>query len=89
MNAISQKVIDPDRLDALQNEVVQCLVSCELIFPRSLFNIMTHLLCHLVKEIGILGPVYLHNMFPFERYMGVLKNYVRNRARPEASIAKG
>nr|ABA98446.1 transposon protein, putative, CACTA, En/Spm sub-class [Oryza sativa Japonica Group] len=69
MNAISQKVIDPDRLEALQNEVVQCLVSFEL--------------------IRILGPMYLHNMFPFERYMGVLKKYVRNRARPEASIAKG
>nr|CAH65856.1 OSIGBa0126J24.1 [Oryza sativa] len=89
MNAISQKVIDPDRLDALQNEVVQCLVSFELIFPPSFFNIMTHLLCHLVKEIRILGPMYLHNMFPFERYMGVLKKYVHNRARPEASIAKG
>nr|AAM19041.1 putative transposon-like protein RIM2 [Oryza sativa Japonica Group] len=80
MNAISQKVIDPDRLEALQNDVVQCLVSFELIFPPSFFNIMMHLLCHLVKEIGILGPVYLHNMFPFERYMGVLKKYVRNRA---------
>nr|CAE03679.1 OSJNBa0042N22.23 [Oryza sativa Japonica Group]CAE76050.1 B1248C03.9 [Oryza sativa Japonica Group] len=89
MNAISQKVIDPDRLEALQNDVVQCLVSFGLIFPPSFFNIMTHLLCHLVKEIGILGPVFLHNMFPFERYMGVLKKYVRNRARPEASIAKG
>ncbi len=50
---------------------------------------MMHLLCHLVKEIGILSPVYLHNMFPFERYMGVLKKYVRNRSRPEASTAKG
>nr|AAP12910.1 transposon protein, putative, CACTA, En/Spm sub-class [Oryza sativa Japonica Group]ABF97496.1 transposon protein, putative, CACTA, En/Spm sub-class [Oryza sativa Japonica Group] len=89
MNAISQKVIDPDRLEALQNEVVQCLVSFDLIFPPSFFNIMTHLLCHLVKEIRILGPMYLHNMFPFERYMGVLKKYVRNRARPEACIAKG
>nr|CAE02388.2 OSJNBb0080H08.15 [Oryza sativa Japonica Group] len=89
MNAISQKVIDPDRLEALQNEVVQCLVSFKLIFPPSFFNIMTHLLCHLVKEIRILGPMYLHNMFPFERYMGVLKKYVRNRACPEASIAKG
>nr|AAX96443.1 transposon protein, putative, CACTA, En/Spm sub-class [Oryza sativa Japonica Group]ABA92562.1 transposon protein, putative, CACTA, En/Spm sub-class [Oryza sativa Japonica Group] len=55
MNAISQKVIDPDRLEALQNEVVQCLVSFELIFPPSFFNIMTHLLCHLVKEIRIRG----------------------------------
>nr|AAM08512.1 Putative transposase [Oryza sativa Japonica Group] len=89
MNAISQRVIDPDRLEALQNDVVQCLVSFELIFPPSFFNIMMHLLLHLVKEIGILGPVFLHNMFPFERYMGVLKKYVRNRARPEASIAKG
>nr|ABA98354.1 transposon protein, putative, CACTA, En/Spm sub-class [Oryza sativa Japonica Group] len=41
------------------------------------------------QKISILGPVYLHNMFPFERYMGVLKKYVRNHARPEASIAKG
>nr|CAE03533.1 OSJNBa0061C06.21 [Oryza sativa Japonica Group] len=89
MNAISQKVIVPDRLEAHQNDVVQCLVSFELIFLPSFFNIMTHLLRHLVKEIGILGPVYLHNMFPFERYMGILKKYVRNRARPEATIAKG
>ena len=49
---------------------------------------MMHHLVHLVKEIGILGPVFLHNMFPFERYFVVLKKYVRNRARPEGSIAK-
>ena len=35
------------------------------------------------------GPVFLHNMFPFERFMGVLKKYVRNRARPEGSISMG
>ena len=50
---------------------------------------MTHLLVHLVEEIGVLGPVFLHNMFPFERFMGVLKKYVHNRARPEGSISKG
>ena len=44
---------------------------------------------HLVKEIGILSPIFLHNMFSFERYFAVLKKYVRNRARPEGSIAKG
>ena len=48
---------------------------------------MTHLLVHLVKEIDILGPVFLHNMFPFERFMGVLKKCVRNRARLEGSIS--
>ena len=87
LNAVSQKVIDPDNLIKLQNDVVQCLVGFELIFPPSLFNIMTHILVHLVKEIDILGLVFLHNMFPFERFMGVLKKCVRNRARPEVSIA--
>lgn len=89
LNAISQKVINPDHLDQLQNDVVQCLVSFEMIFPPSFFNIMTHLLVHLVKEIRILGPVFLHNMFPFERFFAVLKKYVRNRSRPEGCIAKG
>ena len=28
-------------------------------------------------------------MFPFEWYFAVLKKYVRNRAHPEGSIAKG
>jgi hypothetical protein len=89
LNEISQKAINPVELAKLQNDVVQCLVSFELVFAPSFFNIMTHLLVHLVKEIAILGPVFLHNMFPFERFMGVLKKYVHNRARPEGSIAKG
>jgi hypothetical protein len=89
LNAILQKVINPEDLQRLQNNVAQCLVSFELVFPASFFNIMTHLLVHLVEEITILGPVFLHNMFPFERFMGVLKKYVHNRARPEESISKG
>ncbi|KAK1627238.1 hypothetical protein QYE76_001553 [Lolium multiflorum] len=74
------------KLCAFLNAISQ---SFELVFPPSFFNIMTHLLVHLVEEISILGPVFLHNMFPFERFMGILKKYVRNRARPEGSIAKG
>src|SRR3954463_7832450 len=50
---------------------------------------MTHVLVHLVDEIAIMGPVFLHNMFPFERFMGVLNKYVRNHARPEGSISTG
>jgi len=89
LNAILHKAIDPTKLQKLQNDVAQCLVSFELLFPPSFFDVMTYLLVHLVKEINILGPVFMHNMWPFERLMSVLKNYVRNRARPEGSIAKG
>ena len=83
LNEISQKAIDPNNLTKLQNDVVQCLVSFEMVFPPLFFNIMTHLLVHIVKEINILGHVFLHNMFPFERYMAVLKKYVRNRSHPK------
>jgi hypothetical protein len=44
---------------------------------------------YLVKKITILDPVFLHNMWPFERFMSVLKKYVLNHARLEGSIAKG
>ena len=88
-NAISQKVIDPEIIPRLRSDVAQCLVSFELVFPPSFFNIMTHVLVHLCEEINVLGPVFLHNMFPFERFMGVLKKYAHNRARPEGSISKG
>ena len=50
---------------------------------------MTHVLVHLVDEVAIMGPVFLQNVFPFERYMGVFKKYVCNRARPEGSISTG
>jgi len=59
------------------------------VFTPFFFDIMTHLLVHLVKEINILCPVFLHNMFPFERFMGVLKKYIHQRARPEGSITEG
>jgi hypothetical protein len=48
-------------------------------FPPSFFDY--DLLVHLVKEITILGPVFLHNMWPFEKFMSILKKYVLNRAR--------
>jgi hypothetical protein len=89
MNEISQKAINPNNLIKLQKDIVECLVSFEMVFPPSFFNIMTHLLVHIVTEITILGPVFLHNMFPFERFMAVLKKYVRKRSRPEGCIAKG
>src|SRR3954462_6329424 len=53
-NAISQKVIDLQYPTRLQEDLVQCLVSFELVFPPSFFNIITHVLVHLVDEISIL-----------------------------------
>nr|ABB47542.1 transposon protein, putative, CACTA, En/Spm sub-class [Oryza sativa Japonica Group] len=53
------------------------------------FDIMVHLTVHLVKQTKICGPAFMREMWPFERYMGILKSYVRNRAKPEGSIIEG
>jgi hypothetical protein len=41
---------------------------------------------HLMDQIHTLSPLYLHSMFPYERYLAVLKTYVRNHAHPEGYI---
>jgi hypothetical protein len=56
-------------------------------FPPSFFDCQMHLLVHLVDEVAIIGPVHCRWMYWLERYMAVLKGYVRNRARVEGSMA--
>ncbi|KAM6571477.1 hypothetical protein CsatA_015557 [Cannabis sativa] len=55
----------------------------------SFFDIMIHLVLHLPEEAILGGPVFMRWMYPFERYMKKLKNYVGNKTRPEGSIAEG
>ncbi|XP_031739213.1 uncharacterized protein LOC116402909 [Cucumis sativus] len=43
---------------------------------------------HIVREVKLCGPIYLRWMYPFERFMKVIKNSVRNRYRPEGCIAE-
>jgi len=61
-------------------------MSARDVFPPSFFDIIVHLLAHLVREIKFCGPVYLRCMYPIERYMKILKGYVKNQYRPEASM---
>ncbi|RVW94540.1 hypothetical protein CK203_030792 [Vitis vinifera] len=82
------KVVDVSALDKLQNDLVVTLCLLEKYFPPSFFDIMLHLTVHLVREVRLCGPVYLRWMYPFERFMKVLKGYVRNRNRPEGCIAE-
>ncbi|XP_052137322.1 uncharacterized protein LOC127755682 [Oryza glaberrima] len=88
-NAIGQKIIDPEDLDGLQADIVNTLCHLEMYFPLAFFDIMVHLTVHLVKQTKICGPTLIREMWPFERYMGILKSYVRNRAKPEGSNIEG
>ncbi|XP_074278478.1 uncharacterized protein LOC141602067 [Silene latifolia] len=88
-NAIFSKVVDSDTLNSLQRDVITTMCQLEMFFPPSFFDIMQHLIVHLVREIKICGPVFLRNMYPFERYMKPLAGYVRNQNRPEGCMIQG
>ena len=87
-NAICRKVIDPTRLDELENKVIIILCQLEMYFSPSFFDIMVNLIVHLVREIKLCGPVFLRWMYPIERCMKILKGYVKNQYQPEASIVE-
>ncbi|KAA0055179.1 uncharacterized protein E6C27_scaffold80G00030 [Cucumis melo var. makuwa] len=87
-NTLCQRVIDREKLVEIEHEIVETLCLLEKFFPPSFFDIMVHLLIHLGREARLCEPVQFRWMYPFERYMKVLKAYVRNRARPEGCIAE-
>ena len=49
---------------------------------------MVHLLIHLASEAKLAGPIQFRWMYLIERFLRKLKSYVRNKSRPEGSIAE-
>ena len=88
-DVITRKSISVAKLGRLQEEIVVILCELEIYFPPAFFDIMVHLLVHIVDDIIDIGPTFLHNMMSFERINGVIKGYVRNRAHPDGSIVQG
>ena len=81
-NAICSKVIDPHKLDELENKTTIILCQLGIYFPPSFFDIMVHLIVHLMREIRLCDLIYLRWMHPVEWYMKVLKGYTKNQYHP-------
>jgi hypothetical protein len=88
-NTVSQKVIGRKELDDLRAYMIETMCMIEMCFPPSFSDMQQHLMIHLVDQIHTFGLLYLHSIFSYERYLSVLKSYVRNRAHPVGSIMKG
>ena len=58
-------------------------------FPTSILTIQVHTLVHLVDEVAMARVVNTRWMFYLECFMKVLKGFVRQKARPEGSMAEG
>jgi hypothetical protein len=68
--------------------MIETMCMLEMCFSP-FFDMQEYLIIHLVDQILTLGPLYLHNMFPYERYLTVLNAYVWNRAHLEGCIMEG
>jgi hypothetical protein len=54
------KVMDPNTIANLKEDVAMTMVLLEQQFPPSFFDIMTHLLVHMVEVLKICGPIHTH-----------------------------
>ena len=82
------KTLNVEVVEGLKKEIPVILCKLEKIFPPAFFDVMMHLPIHLPEEALLRGPVHYGWMFPVERKLGYLKGTVRNKARPEGSIAE-
>jgi hypothetical protein len=88
-NAIGQKVLSEEALQSLEIRHYETLSFLEMYFPPAFFDVSVHFTAHLIKEIKLLGHVFLHQMYAYKRFNGVLKSFIRNRAYPEGSMVQG
>jgi hypothetical protein len=86
---LCEKIIYTHQKEELMNDAVIALCMLEKEFPQGFFDVMTHLVVHLVEELFLYGLVHCRWMYPMERYMKTLKDYVCTKARPEGSMAEG
>ena len=86
---LCSRTLKLDVLNQMKEDIVVILCKMEMIFPPAFFDIMVHLALHLPREVELAGPIQFRWMYPIERFLGKLKRFVRNRARPEGSIAEG
>ncbi|CAO2834910.1 unnamed protein product [Amaranthus hypochondriacus] len=84
---LCSKTLKIDVLEQMEKNIAVTLCKLERIFVPAFFDVMVHLCVHLATEAKLGGPVHYRWMYAFERLMRIFKAYVRNKSRPEGSIA--
>jgi hypothetical protein len=59
-NAIGQKVLSGEALESLEKRQYETLCFLEMYFSPVFFDVSVHFTTHLIKEIKLLGPMFLH-----------------------------
>jgi hypothetical protein len=86
---ISQKTIGKKELSDLHDFVVETQNQLEMCLPPTFFDIMIHLMIHMVHQIQTLCPCYLHEMWCYKQFISVLSQYMHNQAYLKGSMIEG
>jgi hypothetical protein len=86
---VCSKNVDVRDLDLMKIESAIVMSLLEMQLPTSFFDSQIHLISHLVEEVAIGGLVSYRWMFPIERYLKILKGFVRQNSRPKGSMGEG
>ncbi|XP_073316359.1 uncharacterized protein [Primulina huaijiensis] len=87
--SLGAKTLKVCELQKIESQIPITLCKLEQVFLPSFFDVMVHLPVHLAKEAIIGGPVQYRWMYPIERMLYELKQFIQNMARPEGSITEG
>ncbi|KAL3615942.1 hypothetical protein CASFOL_040236 [Castilleja foliolosa] len=82
------KKLNKIELEKMKEDICLILCNLEKIYPPAFFDVMVHLSIHLPDEAILGGLVQFRWMYPIERFLCGLKQSVRNKARPEGSVAE-
>jgi hypothetical protein len=85
---LCSKTLNVDELQQMKTDIVLILCKLEKIYPPAFFDVMVHRVVHLPDEALLRGPVQYGWMYPIEQRLGTFKRFIRNKARPEGSIAE-
>jgi len=85
---LCSKTLKVDALHQMKEDIVIILCKLEKIYPPAFFDVMVHLAVHLPDEALLRGPVQYGWMYPIERRLGTFTRFIRNKARPEGSVAE-
>ena len=83
--AVCSKALQPAQRLQLESNIAVTLCKLEQIF-FPFFDVMIHLVVHLAHEGRLAGLIQYCWMYPIERFLKKLKDYVGNKACPEGSI---
>jgi hypothetical protein len=83
-----RKTIKRSDLLALEKQVSTSLYNLEMAFPCDIARIVMHNLAHMATKIGEVGPLCITSMFPYERHYRLLRAWISNQNKVEASLAK-